>query len=229
MDHLLELVHRLPQARALGVDRGIVHQQLVLAVAEAAEDLRDVRLRAAIFVEIAIDRFPNGMIPRSLRGLVASLRVERLDRAAKLGQVGADAGVLVDRLDRPVEEAVGRAGGLGDLLAAHGGQLIDLLAEFRAVAVERRQLVDELRDALVELAVSSVFNGTRPGASAGAIGCSASGGSSLSLVAVLVSVRRFGGHRHPLLRLKRQGRVNGGPAPRKGLSCIIGITRHSFK
>ena len=44
--------HRLG---ALGVDRGIVHQQLVLAVGEAAEDLRNVRLRAAVFVEIAVD------------------------------------------------------------------------------------------------------------------------------------------------------------------------------
>ena len=44
--------------------------------------------------------------------------------------------------------------------------------------------------------VSSVFSGTRPAASAGATGCSASGGSSFSLVAVLRrGVRGFGGHR----------------------------------
>ena len=107
------------------------------------------------------------MMPRNLRVLVASFGIERLDRAAKLGQVGADAGVLVDRLDRPVEEAVGRAGGLGDFLAAHRGQLVDLLAEFGAVAVERGQLVDELGDRLSSSLVSSVFSGTRPDASAG--------------------------------------------------------------
>ena len=80
------------------------------------------------------------------------LGIELLDRAAKLGQVGADAGVAVDRLDRPVEEAVRGAGGLGDFLAAHRGQLVDLLAESGLFAVERGQLVDELGDLAVELA-----------------------------------------------------------------------------
>ncbi len=59
--------------------------------------------------------------------------------------------ILVDRLDRPVEEAVGSARGLGDFLAAHRGQLIDLLAELRAVGVEAGQFINELRDATVEL------------------------------------------------------------------------------
>ena len=92
------------------------------------------------------------MIPRSLRGLRRFLGVQILDRAAKLGQVGADPRVLVDRLDRPVEEAVRGSRGLGDLLAPHCGQLVDLLAEFGAVGIERGQLFDELGDALVELA-----------------------------------------------------------------------------
>ena len=70
----------------------------------------------------------------------------------KFRQIGADPRILVDRLDRPVEEAVRCAGRLRNLLAAHGGELIDLLAEFRAVRIERRELVDELIDALVELA-----------------------------------------------------------------------------
>ena len=92
------------------------------------------------------------MMPRSLRVLDAPFGSSDCDRPAQLGQVGADARVLVDRLDRPVEEAVGRAGRFGDLLAAHRGQLIDLLAEFGAVGIERGELVDELVDALVELA-----------------------------------------------------------------------------
>ena len=124
------------------------------------------------------------MIPRILRVFVASFGIERFDGAPKLGQVGADAGVLVDRLDRAVEEAVRRAGGFGDLLAAHRGQLVDLLAEFRAVGIERGELVDELPDALVELARLLGLQRDQPRASAGATGCSASGGSSLSLVAV---------------------------------------------
>ena len=97
-------------------------------------------------------RLPNGMMPRRFPGLARLLGIERFDGAAKLGQIGADAGVLVDRLDRPVEEAVRGAGGFGDLLAAHRGQLVDLLAELRAVGIERGELVDELADALVELA-----------------------------------------------------------------------------
>ena len=66
--------------------------------------------------------------------------------------------------------------------------------------------------------VSSVFSGTRPAASAGAIGCSASGGSSFSLVAVLVSVGRVRGHVIFLVlqpRLRGSAGVNGCPAPRK--------------
>ena len=42
---------------------------------------------------------------------------------------------------------------LGDLLAAHRGQLIDLLAEIGRVGVERDQLVDEGVDLLLELAL----------------------------------------------------------------------------
>jgi hypothetical protein len=38
VDHLLEAMHRLPQAGALRIDGGIVHQQLVLAVGEARQD-----------------------------------------------------------------------------------------------------------------------------------------------------------------------------------------------
>ena len=62
---------------------------------------------------------------------------------------------LVDRLDRPVEEAVGMAGRLGDLLAAHRRQLVDLLAEIGRVGVERDQLVEERVDLVLELALPS--------------------------------------------------------------------------
>ena len=119
------------------------------------EDRRDVGLRAAVLVEIIVDAPAEGNDPEELAAgerLAVLLGVELLDRAAKLGQVGADAGVAVDRLDRAVEEAVRGAGGFGDFLAAHRGQLVDLLAEFGAVAVERGKLVDELGDLLVELA-----------------------------------------------------------------------------
>ena len=111
-----------------------------------------MRLGAAVFVEIAVDPVTEWDDPEELAGLGGFLWVERFDGSAKLGQVGADPGVLVDRLDRAVEEAVRRSRRLGDFLAAHRRQLIDFLAEFGAVGIETRQLVDELRDLLVELA-----------------------------------------------------------------------------
>ena len=152
VDHLLELVHRLPQAGTLGVDRRIVHQQLVLAVGEAGENLRDVGLRAAILVEVAVDAIAEWNDSEQLARLAGALRIERFDRTSELRQVGADAAVLVDCLDRAIEEAVGGAGRLGDFLAAHRRQLVDLLAELGAVAVEGGKLLDELLDTLVELA-----------------------------------------------------------------------------
>jgi hypothetical protein len=78
--------------------------------------------------------------------------IELLDGSPELGQVRADAGIAVDCLDRAIEEAVRSAGGFRDLLAAHGGELIDLLAEVRAVRIQAGKFVDELRNALVELA-----------------------------------------------------------------------------
>ena len=108
-------------------------------------------LRAAIFVEIAVDAVAERDDAQDLAGLGRFLGIERFDRSAKLGEIGADARVLVDRLHRPVEKAVRGAGGLADLFAPHRGQLVDLLAEFGAVGIEARKLIDELCHALVEL------------------------------------------------------------------------------
>ena len=112
-------------------------------------------LARPVFVEIGVHLVAERDDAEELAGghaLARFLGIELLDRPAQLGQVGADAGVGVDRLDRPVEEAIGGARGLGDFLAAHGGQRIDLLAEFGAVRIERGELVDELLDLLLELA-----------------------------------------------------------------------------
>ena len=155
VNHLLELVHCLPQPAALGIDCGIIHQQFVLAVGKPAEDRRNVGLAGAIFVEIMIHLVPERDDPEELAGghaLAGFLGIERFDGAAKFGQIGTDPGIAVDRLHRPVEEAVRRARGLGDFLAAHRGQLVDLLAEIGAIAVERGEFVDELGDLVVELA-----------------------------------------------------------------------------
>ena len=155
VDHLLKLVHRLPQAGALGVDRGIVHEQLVLAIGKTIEDRADVRLARPVFVEIVVHLVPERDDPEEFpRGHSATrfLGIERLDGTAKLGQVGADPGVAVDRLDRAVEESVRSACGLRDLLAAHRGQRIDLFPELGRIAVKRGEFVDELGDLAVEFA-----------------------------------------------------------------------------
>ncbi len=164
------------------------------------------------------------MKPRSFFVLVGFLGVEGFHGPAKLDQVGADPGVLVDGLDRPVEEAVRRAGGLGDLLAAHRGQLIDLLAELGAVGVERRKLVDELarRGCRARSSLRSSA-GTSPAASATGTGCRASGGSSLSLVAVPVAATVSGAgsvaifQSFPCLSRGLAATVNGNARPCKRL------------
>ena len=162
MDHLLQAMHRLPQASPLSIDCGIVHQQLILAIAQAQENRRNVGLRAAILVEVIVDASPEGNDPQELaarEGLAVLLRIQLFDRTAEFRQIGADAGIAVDRLDGSVEEAVRCPGRLGNLLAAHRSQLIDLLAEFRAVGIERRELVDEFGDLLVEFADFLILEG----------------------------------------------------------------------
>ena len=133
------------------------------------EDRRNMGLRAAILVEIIVDAPAEGDDPEELAAgqrLAVFLRVERLDRAAKLGQVGADPGVAVDRLDRPVEEAVRSAGGFGDLLAAHRGQLDRPSCRIRgccesSAASSSTNLATFWSSSLV----SSLFSGTSPDAS----------------------------------------------------------------
>jgi hypothetical protein len=200
VDHLLELAHGLPHRRALGIDGGIVHEQLVLAGSEAGKDAGDVGLRALVFLEIIAELVAPGDdaqdLPRAAE-LALAAGVEVLDGAAKLEQVGADSGVLVDRLDRTVEETVRMAGGLGNLLAAHVGQLVDFLARTPGVGVGRDQLVDELVDDGLELRPSPPRRSEPgPAASAGSTVCSASGASSFSLVsvwvAILIAPLRFG-------------------------------------
>src|SRR5207253_4318898 len=110
------------------------------------------RLRAAVFVEVAVDPIAEWDDAADLAGLGHFLRIQRLASAAKPGKIGTDPAVLVDCLDRAVEEPVGGARRFRDFLAPHGGQLIDLFAELGAVRIEFSELVDELRNAVVELA-----------------------------------------------------------------------------
>ena len=177
-------------------------------------------LRLLVLVEIVVERLPNGMMPRNLRAgqrLPLAFGSSVLDRAAKLGQVGADAGVAVDRLDRPVEEAVRmrrppRRSPCGPWWSAGRPSCRIRGCWRRARPARRRTWSTFLSSSLV----SSLLSGTRPAASAGAIGCSASGGSSFSLVAVWVAVvGSLAISKSSFCAWKRRGRVDGCPEPRK--------------
>src|SRR5690606_11355064 len=83
--------------------------------------------------------------------LAVRRRVEPLDRGAQFDQMLAEVGVAVHRADRAVEEAVRMARRLQHLLAAHVGDLVDLLPESGRIDVLRDKVVDEAVDALAEL------------------------------------------------------------------------------
>ena len=153
MDHLFQIAHRLPQFLPFDVDGGIVHQQFVLAGSKALQNGLDVPLRGLIAVEIAFQPVAewNDAEQFSPAQLALAAGIEFLDRAAQFGKIGADAAVLVHRSNRSVEEAVRHAGRRRDLLAAHVGELVDLLAEFRRIGVDGHQFGDEAIHLVIQL------------------------------------------------------------------------------
>src|SRR3546814_4282830 len=64
--------------------------------------------------------------------LPISARIEFLDRAPKLREVGADAVVLVHRAYGPIEEAVRLPGRLADLALAHRADRVDAISAMRS-------------------------------------------------------------------------------------------------
>ena len=166
VDHLLEIAHRLPQFLPFDVDRGIVHQQLVLAAAELEEDLLDMRLRALIAAEIIGQLVAEGDDAEEFARpgqLAPATRIEILDHATQFGEVGTDAFILVHRPQGAVEEAVGMTRCRHDFLAAHIGQLVDLLAEFGRIGILREQVLDETVDFLLKLALHLFANRNESG------------------------------------------------------------------
>src|SRR3546814_7155287 len=94
--------------------------------------------------------------------LFRAARIEFLDLAPKLREVGADAVVLVHRAYGPIEEAVRLPGRLADLALAHRADRVDALAEFGAVGILRDQIGDERVDPLLELGLGRVVDGHQP-------------------------------------------------------------------
>ncbi len=166
MDHLFQIAHRLPQLLPLHVDRGIVHDQFVLAAGKVVEDRLDMRLRALVAAEVIgqLVAERNDAEDFARAGQLAALaRIEIFDDPAQFGQICADAFVLVHGPHRAIQETVGHAGRGHDFLAAHIGQLVDLLAELRRIRILRNQVFDKPVDLGFQLALHLVRNRHQPG------------------------------------------------------------------
>src|SRR3546814_17066994 len=104
-------------------------------------------------------RFPYTTLFRARQAALPA-RIEFLDRAPKLREVGADAVVLVHRAYGPIEEAVRLPGRLADLALAHRADRVDALAEFGAVRILREQIGDEPPAPRLELCRGRSASGT---------------------------------------------------------------------
>src|SRR3546814_20190171 len=96
--------------------------------------------------------------------LFRAARIEFLDRAPKLREVGADAVVLVHRAYGPIEEAVRLPGRPADLALAHRADRVDALAEFGAVGILRDQIGDARLAPLLHLGLGCLVHGHHPAA-----------------------------------------------------------------
>src|SRR3546814_12632917 len=109
--------------------------------------------RASGLVKISVDLAAEELFEKAglRQELAVRRRVEPLDRRAQLDQILADVGVAVHRADRSVEKAVRMARRLQHLLAAHVGDLVDLLPEGGRIDVLRDDVVDKSGDACAKL------------------------------------------------------------------------------
>ncbi len=120
-----------------------------------------MRLRRFITVEIIAHLVAERDDPEDFpgRGEVATpARIEILDRAAQFGQVLADAGFLIHRAGRAVEEAVRLPRRVANLLLTHRADRIDALAEFGRVDVLCDQVVDEGIDPGLQLRTRGIVD-----------------------------------------------------------------------
>ena len=155
-NHLFQLAHGNPQILPLNVDRGIVHQQLILAIAKTGQNRTDMRLRTLVAVEI-IAKFVAEWddAKQLLLGHQIALfgRVQIFNNAAQFGEICADAGTFIHAANGLIKEAVRLRRCFHNFLAAHVGQLVHALPEFRAVHILRDQVSDIGFNALRKLAL----------------------------------------------------------------------------
>ena len=179
-----------------------------------------MRLAGFVAVEIIPHLVAERNDPEQLlrRGEIAlPARIEILHHAAELGEVLPHAGFLIHRAHRAIEEAVGLAGGVADLLRAHRGDRIDALAEFGRVGVLRHELRDEMVDPLLQLAFGAVVDGDQPGGFLRGDGRHRIGRRQLQRELV---GGRLGGGRHVFLQ-----RCASMTRPRRAFNCVAYVTR----
>ena len=166
MDHLLQIAHRFPELLPFDIDRGIVHQQLVLAAGEVGKDRLDVALCALVGPEIVgqlvAERNDAQELARA-RQLAAFAGIQLFDHSAEFRQIGPDAFIPVHGPNGAIEKPVGHAGRSHDFLAAHIGQLVDLLPEFGRIGFLRQQVGHESLNLFVELRLLLICDGNQPG------------------------------------------------------------------
>ena len=93
-NHLFQLAHGNPQILPLNVDRGIVHQQLILAIAKTRENRADMRLRTLIAVKIIAQLVAEWDDAKQLllgHQIALFGRVQIFNNAAQFGEIRADA------------------------------------------------------------------------------------------------------------------------------------------
>ena len=122
-------------------------------------------LRALVAVEIVAQLVaPRDDAEQLLLGrqVAALRRIKILNRPPQFSKVCAYAAGFVHLADWAIEKAVGLPCRFHDFLAAHIGQLVDALAEFRAVHILRQQVSDIALHLFGKLAFHLIFHRHQP-------------------------------------------------------------------
>ena len=123
-------------------------------------------LRALIAAEVIVDLVAEGNDPEELAPLAQPALfagVQLFHNASQFGKIGAHAFILVHGPDRAVQKAIGMLRRGKDFLAAHIGELVDLLAKFGRIGIGRDQIGDEAFDFGGQLVFHLVLNGDQTG------------------------------------------------------------------
>lgn len=148
-DVFLELAHRLPQADPLGLQRGVVTAEFVLAAAQRAHDPVQRPLCGGVLGHVIAQPVAAGEPGQELAALGGGLLpgVQILDHAPQFDERARHQGLGVPALVRqtahgPLQHPVGLRGGAAHLAGTESGDLTDLAGELGRAGVERREPLD---------------------------------------------------------------------------------------